>query len=158
MLKASKLIADGAPAEPSDTLTLPFELRQKSRLVASLASGRQIALALPRGHVLRGGTRLEAEDGSVIGVRSADEQLSVVRSSDPTALVRAAYHLGNRHVALQLEAGALFYLHDHVLDDMLRGLGLEPQLEQRPFEPEAGAYGRGGHHHHEHDHEHDHHH
>src|SRR5689334_19227975 len=103
MLKASKLIAEGAPAEPSDTLTLPFELRQKSRLVTSLASGRQIALALPRGHVLRGGTRLEADDGSVIGVRSADEQLSVVRSTDPTALVRAAYHLGNRHVALQLE-------------------------------------------------------
>ena len=138
---------------PSDTLTLPFELRQKSRLVAALESGRQIALAVPRGHVLRGGALLLAEDGSVIGVRAADEELSVVRSSDPAALLRAAYHLGNRHVALQIEDGALCYLHDHVLDDMLRGLGLEPRAEQRPFEPEAGAYGRGGHHH-EHGHEH----
>jgi urease accessory protein len=158
MLKTSKLVAEAARLpEPSDTLTLPFELRQKSRLVASLASGRPIALTLPRGHVLRGGARLEADDGSVIVVCSAEEELSVVRSSDPAVLARAAYHLGNRHVALQIEPGALSYLHDHVLDDMLRGLGLEPALERRPFEPEAGAYGRGGHHHHGPDHEHGHH-
>jgi len=160
MLKVSTILApaggDGGRA-PSDTLTPPFELRQRSRLVAALDSGRQVALALPRGHVLRGGARLGAEDGSVIGVRAADEELSVVRSSDPAALVRAAYHLGNRHVALQIDAGALSYLHDQVLDDMLRGLGLEPRVEHRPFEPEAGAYGRGGHHH-EHDHDHHHHH
>ena len=160
MLKISTILtraSDDSSDAPSDTLTLPFELRQKSRLVAALESGRQIALALPRGHVLRGGALLQAEDGSVIGVRSADEELSVVRSADPAALVRAAYHLGNRHVALQIENGALCYLHDHVLDDMLRGLGLDPRVELRPFEPEAGAYGRGGHHH-EHDHEHHHHH
>lgn len=154
MLKVSTILTHAA-ASPSDTLTLPFELRQKSRLVAELESGRRVALALPRGHVLRGGTLLQAEDGSVIGVRSADEELSVVRCGDPAALVRAAYHLGNRHVALQIENGALCYLHDHVLDDMLLGLGLEVRVEQRPFEPEAGAYGRGGHHHHhEHDDEH----
>lgn len=151
MLKASTILA-GASATPSDTLTLPFELRQRSRLVAALESGRQIALALPRGHVLRDGARLQAEDGSVIAVRAAAEELSVVQSPDPTALARAAYHLGNRHVALQIEEGALSYLHDHVLDDMLRGLGLQPRVEQRPFEPEAGAYGRGGH---SHEHEHD---
>jgi len=157
MLKISTILAhagQNASVAPSDTLTLPFELRQRSRLVAALESGRRIALALPRGHVLRGGALLQAEDGSVIGVRAADEELSVVRSSDPAALVRAAYHLGNRHVALQIEDGALSYLHDHVLDDMLRGLGLEPRVEQRPFEPEAGAYGRG--HHHEHGSEHHH--
>ncbi|HWO10334.1 MAG TPA: urease accessory protein UreE [Polyangiaceae bacterium] len=159
MLKASRVLSDAATAAaPSDTLTLPFELRQRSRLVASLASGRQIALTLPRGHVLRGGARLQADDGTVIGVLSAAEELSVVPSADPAALLRAAYHLGNRHVALQIEPGALSYLHDHVLDDMLRGLGLEPRVEARPFEPEAGAYGRGGHHHHEPDDEHGHHH
>ena len=159
MLKASRTLPEGAArAAPNDTLTLPFELRQKSRLVATLASGRQIALALPRGNVLRGGTLLEADDGSVVAVCSANEELSVVRSADPAALLRAAYHLGNRHVALQMEAGALSYLHDHVLDDMLHGLGLHPQVEQQPFEPEAGAYGRAGHHHHEHDRAHDHHH
>jgi urease accessory protein len=135
----------------ADTLTLPFELRQKSRLVALSGSGRQIALMLPRGHVLRNGALLRASEGSVIEVRSADEELSVVKSDDPGLLARAAYHLGNRHVALQIEAGTLSYLHDHVLDDMLRGLGLEPSFAERPFEPEAGAYGRHGHHHgHEH--------
>jgi urease accessory protein len=156
MLKVSTLLCH-ADQPPSDTLTLPFELRQKSRLVAALESGREIALVLPRGHVLRGGALLQAEDGRVIAVRAADEELSVVRTGDAAALVRAAYHLGNRHVALQIEDGALSYLHDHVLDDMLRGLGLEPRVERRAFEPEAGAYGRAGQHH-EHGQEHDHHH
>jgi urease accessory protein len=154
MLKAAEIIpqllAGGAV---SDTLTLPFELRQKSRLVATLGSGRQIALQLPRGHVLRHGSLLRASDGSIVEVRSADEELSVVKSDDPTELLRAAYHLGNRHVALQIEPDALSYLHDHVLDDMLRGLGLEPSFAERAFEPESGAYGRyGAHSHADHDH------
>ncbi len=143
MLKAAEIITQiAAGASVADTLTLPFELRQKSRLVATLDSGRQIALALPRGHVLRNGSLLLASDGAVVEVRSAQEELSVVASGDPTELLRAAYHLGNRHVALQIEAQGLAYLHDHVLDDMVRGLGLTPRVEQRPFEPESGAYGR----------------
>jgi urease accessory protein len=158
MLKAAEVIpALPAGGRVADTLTLPFELRQKSRLVAPLASGRQIVLTLPRGHVLRNGALLRASDGSMIEVRAAHEELSVVESKDPSALVRAAYHLGNRHVALQIEAGTLSYLHDHVLDDMLRGLGLEPTFVERPFEPEAGAYGRHGHHHGHGHHDHDHH-
>jgi urease accessory protein len=159
MLKAAEILA-ALPAGSSvhDSLTLPFELRQKSRLVAALGSGQRIALSLPRGQVLRHGSLLRASDGSVIEVRSAREELSVVSSDDPSVLLRAAYHLGNRHVALQIGAGTLYYLHDHVLDDMLRGLGLEPSFVEQPFEPESGAYGRSGHHHgptHEHDH-HDH--
>jgi urease accessory protein len=146
-----------AVAAAADALILPFELRQKSRLVARLESGREVLLQLPRGQVLRGGTRLRAENGSVIEVRSAPEELSVVASDDPTELLRAAYHLGNRHVALQIEPGAISYLHDHVLDDMLRGLGLAPRVTSRPFEPESGAYGRAGGHHHGHDHGHEHH-
>jgi len=163
MLKAlSVLLEPPAEVSPSDVLTLPFELRQKSRLVASLDSGRSIALQLPRGHVLRDGALLQADDGSLIRVRSAGEALSVVESEDAAQLLRAAYHLGNRHVALQIGPGRLAYLHDHVLDDMLRGLGLRPSLVQEPFEPESGAYGRSGghshahdahgHHHHSHDH------
>jgi urease accessory protein len=164
MLKAIHVLgesASGAPP-PSDVLTLPFELRQKSRLLAALDSGRQIALMLPRGHILRDGSRLEASDGSTILVRSADEELSLVASGEPAELLRAAYHLGNRHVALQIGPGYLAYLHDHVLDDMLRGLGLSPSLARQPFEPEAGAYGRSGGHshgahgHHDHHHDHDH--
>jgi urease accessory protein len=156
MLKAVEIVTElAAGSSVVDTLTLPFELRQKSRLVAHLESGQQIALQLPRGHVLRHGSLLRTSDGGIIRVRSADEELSVVKSADPTELLRAAYHLGNRHVPLQIEPGALAYLHDHVLDDMLRGLGLEPSFVERPFEPESGAYGRaGGHHHDDHDHQH----
>jgi urease accessory protein len=161
MLKVMEILSAAAAADPADdTLTLPFELRQKSRLVARSDQGRELALQLPRGHVLRHGARLAAEDGSVIAIRAAGEELSVVESADPAALARAAYHLGNRHVALQIEAGALSYLHDHVLDDMVRGLGLAPRTIEQRFEPEPGAYGRGhglGHHHGPedgHDHEH----
>lgn len=145
MLKSSEIVTDlPTGARVADTLTLPFELRQKSRLLATLDSGRDIALALPRGHVLRNGSLLLASDGAVIEVRAANEQLSVVDSRDPSELLRAAYHLGNRHVALQIEPQGLAYLHDHVLDDMVRGLGLTPRVEDRPFEPESGAYGRSG--------------
>lgn len=144
-----------APPRAQATLTLPFELRQKSRLVSSLDGGGPIVLSLPRGHVLRNGALLQASDGSVIEVRAASETLSRVESESASLLARAAYHLGNRHVALQIEGGRLSYLHDHVLDEMLRGLGLAPQVVQAPFEPEAGAYAHGaGHHHHDHDHEH----
>ena len=131
-------------------LTLPFDLRQKSRLRARLDSGEDVGLFLPRGTVLRHGDRLRATDGRVIEVRAAPETVSTARATDPLLLARAAYHLGNRHVALQLGPGWLRYLHDHVLDGMVRELGLTVIGERAPFEPEAGAYGGG--HHHGHDH------
>lgn len=134
-------------------LVLPFDLRQKSRLLATLDSGEQIGLTLPRGTVLRGGDRLQASDGRLIEVVAAPEQVSLVHSHDVRQLARAAYHLGNRHVAVQITPTSLRYLHDHVLDDMLRGLGLQVETDVLPFEPEAGAYSQGGHSHgHEHDH------
>lgn len=157
MLKAEETVTGAVVARAQDSLTLPFELRQRSRLVAKLDSGRDVLLQLPRGSVLRHGTRLRLSDGSLVEVRAALETLSVVQSHDALELARAAYHLGNRHVALQLDHGGLAYLHDHVLDDMLRGLGLQPELCERPFEPEHGAY---GHHHaadaHAHSHSHPH--
>ncbi|MDQ3035888.1 MAG: urease accessory protein UreE [Myxococcota bacterium] len=152
-------VAEGAPRA---TLTLPFELRQRSRLRAMLdrdegdAAGggaREVALFLPRGTVLRGGDLLRAVDGTVVIVRAAVESVSTVRGHDPMGLARAAYHLGNRHVPLEVGEGWLRYGHDHVLDDMVRGLGLEVRAEHAPFEPESGAY--GGHHDHHHDHHHD---
>lgn len=144
-------------ASVRSTLTLPFELRQKSRLVAKLDEGTDILLQLPRGRVLRNGALLQASDGSVIEVRAAPETLSSIESASAPLLARAAYHLGNRHVALQIEGGRLMYLHDHVLDDMVRGLGLAPQLVEAPFEPEPGAYAQAaGHHHHHHEHDHEH--
>jgi|SRR4051812_27509702 urease accessory protein len=156
MLRATEILE--TPIRADDSLTLPFELRQKSRLLAHTDGGRQILLQLPRGGVLRHGALLKVSDGSVLEVRAASESLSVVESESPVELLRAAYHLGNRHIALQIAAGALRYLHDHVLDEMLVGLGLDPQPLEAPFEPEHGAYGAGAaHHHHAHD-AHEHHH
>lgn len=149
MLEAHEIIRAG---EPFASLELPFELRQKSRLSAMLASGESIGLFLPRGSVLRDGTLLRTTDGRIICVKAAPEEVSTVSSEDAHLLARVAYHLGNRHVPLQVSPGFLRYQHDHVLDDMVRQLGATPRLECAPFEPEAGAYG-GGHHHHDHQHD-----
>jgi urease accessory protein len=112
---------------------------------------------LPRGLLLRGGDLLSNEDGSEFEVIAADEAVSVVRCADPFLLAKACYHLGNRHVPLQIMPGELRYHHDHVLDDMLRQFGLEVTFRHLPFEPEAGAYASEAtviitHHDHEHSH------
>lgn len=138
-------LVERAPAglKPQDVLWLPFELRRRSRLRARLESGDEAALFLERGTVLKDGDLLRAPDGTVVVVRAAPEEVSCARAADGRLLARAAYHLGNRHVAVQVLPGALRYLHDHVLDEMVRGLGLVVTVEQAPFEPEAGAYGEG---------------
>jgi urease accessory protein len=128
-------------------LTLPFESRARSRLIVRLDSGEEVALALPRGEVLRGGDMVVASDGRVFDVVAAPEKVLHVECADAMALARAAYHLGNRHVAVQVGDGWLRLAADHVLETMLRGLGARVTATEAPFEPEAGAYG-GGHHHH----------
>jgi len=129
---------------PDVQLELPFEARCRSRLRATLANGEVAAIVMARGQVLRGGDLLLADDGRVVEVRAAAELVSTVRGAEPEQLVRAAYHLGNRHVTLQIGGGWLRYNHDHVLDDMVRGLGLRVDVEQAPFEPEVGAYAPHG--------------
>jgi len=133
-------------AVATEKLLLPFETRCKSRLRTGLASGEECGLFLPRGGVLRGGDRLLGNDGRVIEVIAAPELLMETASTDPLQLARAAYHLGNRHVAVQLLSGSLRFAQDHVLGEMVRGLGLPVVEIEAPFEPEAGAYGaHGGH-------------
>jgi urease accessory protein len=149
MLTITGRSAAAAPVQGQ--LTLPFEQRCRSRLRARLDDGREAALFLPRGEVLRGGDLLAADDGTAIRVVAAPEAVSTARCEDPLLLARAAYHLGNRHVALQVGPGWLRYLHDHVLDDMVRALGLAVSAEQAAFEPEPGAY--PGAHEHGHAHE-----
>lgn len=148
-----------APAHATATLTLPFELRQKSRLRATLDNGAEAGLFMERGTLLRHGDLLRADSGEIIEVRAASEDVSTARTTNPLLLARACYHLGNRHVPLQVGDGWLRYLHDHVLDDMLVHMGLDVTFECAPFEPEAGAYageaqGHGHSHAHSHDHEH----
>ncbi len=137
-------------------LVLPFELRQRSRLLAVMDSGEEVGLLMPRGTVLRGGDRLQSSDGRLVEVVAAPEQLSIVRSSDLRQLARAAYHLGNRHVAVQITADSIRYLKDHVLDDMLTGQGLKVISDVLPFEPEAGAYSTAHSHAETHSHSHGH--
>lgn len=132
-----KLPGDG----PCDaTLTLPFELRQKSRLLTALDGGEAVGLFQPRGAVLRDGDRLRASDGRIVRVVAAREAVTTVSTPGSLLLVRAAYHLGNRHVPLQIGVGWMRYLRDHVLDQMVTELGLDLLHEDAPFEPEAGAY------------------
>jgi len=133
------------------SLVLPFGERAKSRLRAVLDNGEEAGLFLERGSVLRDGDLLLADDGRVIRVTAADETVSTVQAANAITLARAAYHLGNRHVALQIGPGWLRYQHDHVLDDMLRGFGLVVLVEQAPFEPEGGAYVAASQHTHAHD-------
>ena len=150
-----KLIERCGEGEFQDRLVLPFELRQKSRLRARLESGNEAALMLERGIVLRGGDHLKADDGRIVRVEAAPEAVLFVTAPDAPALARAAYHLGNRHVPLQIGPGWLCLEQDHVLEEMLIGLGASVRREMAPFEPEAGAYG-GSHDHHHGDHHHDH--
>ncbi|QIT56945.1 urease accessory protein UreE [Aquisalimonas sp. 2447] len=145
-----------AAEDAHGVLVLPFDTRQKSRFRATLQDGTEVGVFLERGRILRNGDGLRAEGGEVIRVQAANEAVSTVRCADGTTLARVAYHLGNRHVPLQIGDGFVRYRHDHVLDEMVRGLGLDTTPEQAPFEPEAGAYGGG--HSHGHDHDHDHHH
>jgi urease accessory protein len=149
MLRFTEVIDDRrAPAQARSAapglLTLGFEDRRRSRMRIRVDDGREAALMLPRGTILR---------DEVVTVRAADQTLSLVRSADAIALARAAYHLGNRHVPVQVGAGWLSYEHDHVLDEMVEALGLMIETRTAPFEPEAGGYRHGanetgeGHHH-----------
>lgn len=126
-------------------LTLDLDLRQKSRFECTDSQGRPVAVFLPRGQVLRGGDALLTQDGTLLRVVAAAQ--AVLRISacpqhgTPLDLVRAAYHLGNRHVPTELQAQWLQIEPDHVLSEMLTHMGLHLVTLQAPFEPEAGAYG-----------------
>ena len=172
-LQVGKRIAGGKGLSPvllrrGSEVELDWDVRQKSRLLATDSLGRELNVFLPRGSVLRGGDVLVAEDGSLIRVKAAPQPVLVVTHcadhGTPFDLLRAAYHLGNRHVPLELQPDRLLLEPDHVLADMLRAQHLIVTETASAFEPEGGAYGAGagahaGHahgHEHAHDHAHDH--
>lgn len=138
MIQLTEQLSEAAEAQAS--LTLPYELRQKSRLHTRLDNNEEVGVLLPRGTVLRQGDLLRADNGLIVEIIAAAESVSTAISHDNLLLSRACYHLGNRHVPLQIGCGWVRYLHDHVLDDMVKSLGLELVSEQASFEPEAGAY------------------
>ena len=166
MLTANKLMPQGRGLAPvllkrAATIELDWDVRQKSRFDATDSQGRQIGIFLPRGTAVRGGDVLVAEDGSLVRVIAAPQP--VLRITHCTAhgtpfdLTRAAYHLGNRHVPIELKPDHLKIEPDHVLADMLRSMHLIVVAVEEAFEPEGGAYGSQGHSHsgHSHDHGHD---
>jgi urease accessory protein len=165
MLTINKLIPRGAGLAPAllkraTTVVLDWDTRQKSRFDTDDSQGRTLGVFLPRGTAVRGGDVLVAEDGSLVKVVATPQPVLVVRTcpdhGTPLDLLRAAYHLGNRHVQLEVQPDHLHLEPDHVLADMLRQMHLIVTEELAPFEPEGGAYAAGGHGHAHHDHGHDH--
>ena len=150
MLKITEKLA--TPLAPSESLTLPFEKRQKSRLRVSLDNNQEAALILERGSIMRHGELLRADNGLIVEVRAANEEVAVIYTEDSFLLARACYHLGNRHVPIQIGEGWLRIQRDHVLEEMVQSLGLFVKHECAPFEPESGAY--SGHSNHSHSHPH----
>jgi urease accessory protein len=137
----------------TDSVALAYDERKRSRLKVTLASGLEAGIFLERGDHLRGGDKLAAEDGStVVEILAAPEQLIEAIADSPLLFARAAYHLGNRHVPVQIlpteSGGKLRFQTDHVLADMARGLGCTISETEVPFQPESGAYGAHGSHHH----------
>ena len=169
MLTVNKLIPQGqglasALLKRAGTVELDWDVRQKSRFDVTDSAGRSLGVFLPRGTVVRGGDVLVAEDGSLVRVLAAPQQVLRITHCQahgtPYDLIRAAYHLGNRHVPIELKPDHLQIEPDHVLADMLRAMHLIVQPVEQPFEPENGAYATGGHGHghghtaahHDHDH------
>ncbi len=154
MLQVSKLLAQGAGLSPvllqrAATVELDWDLRQKSRFECADSQGRSVGVFLSRGTVLRGGDVLVALDGSLIKVLAAPQAVLRIthcpQHGTPYDLIRAAYHLGNRHVPIELKPDHLKIEPDHVLADMLRAMHLIVQPVDEAFEPESGAYASGGH-------------
>ena len=130
-----------------DTVELSFDTRQKSRFRATLNSGKDIGADLPRTGILRSGSFIATEQGDVLRVDAKPERLMRVCAETDFDLLKAAYHLGNRHVPLMLTPTALYFEPDHVLAEMVEGLGLRVDEVNHPFEPESGAYAQHNHDH-----------
>jgi len=165
MLTASKIVPRGdglalVLLNRAATVALDWEVRQRSRFEAIDSRDRRIGVFLPRGTVVRGGDVLIAEDGSLIVVSAAPQPVMVITAcphhGNAFDLTRAAYHLGNRHVAIELKPDHLKIEPDHVLADMLRAMHLTVVETQASFEPEGGAYSQHGVHSHGHGHSHEH--
>jgi len=165
MLTVSRLLPQGQGLAPvllkrAATVELDWDVRQKSRFEATDSQGRQLGVFLPRGTAVRGGDVLVAEDGSMIRVVAAPQPVLVIthcrKHGTPFDLLRAAYHLGNRHVPIELKPDHLKIEPDHVLAAMLQAMHLIVREAAEAFEPEGGAYGAQGGPGHGHAHDHDH--
>ena len=170
MIRATEVRGrDGWSGDPADTVVLDFDDRHRRRIAMTGLGGLDFMLDLAEAVALRGGDALVLEDGRLVEVVAAPEPLIEVRGRTPGDLVRLAWHIGNRHISAQITAHAIRLRGDHVLEEMLRGLGAAVVEIEAPFDPEGGAYApssqatvdhhkHGDGHGHKHDHDHDHNH
>lgn len=158
MLRATSVLRRAAvkPERVADTLTLDHEARHRRRIALKAEGGLEFLLDLDRATVLDDGDAVKLEDGRLVLIKAAPERLIEITTDNPVRLMKVAWHIGNRHVPAEIGEGALYIGHDHVLLDMVRGLGASAREITRPFRPERGAYeGEHGHDHHDHHHGHD---
>lgn len=150
MMRATAVVRRLAvkPERIADRLTLDHQARHRRRVALTADGGLVFLLDLAVAAVLDDGDALKLEDGRLVEVRAAPETLIEIRAETPLRLTKLAWHIGNRHVAAEITPDAIYIAHDHVLEEMVRGLGASAAVVQRPFRPERGAYhghGDGGH-------------
>lgn len=159
MLRATNIVPAGIwHGTPADVVRLDYDKRTRRRIALAGAGGLSFLLDLAKPPVLRSGDGLRLEDGRIVRVEAAPERLLEITCRDERALARIAWHLGNRHLATEIGDRVIHIRDDHVIAEMVRGLGAAVRSVERPFNPEGGAYGHGAVHGHSHSHGHDHHH
>lgn len=139
-LFTQRVAADDHANSACDVIALPWDTRQKSRFRVTLVHGEDVGIDVPRGQPLRHASLLQNDQGELLRIDAAPQTVLAVTATTPFTLLKAAYHLGNRHVPLMLTPDALYLEPDHVLAEMLQGLGLDVVTVEHPFEPESGAY------------------
>jgi urease accessory protein len=153
MVRATAIVPAGLWAGPAaDVVRLDYDHRTRRRMALTCASGLEFLLDLAKPPALRAGDGLRLEDGRIVAVEAAPERLLEITCADARALARIAWHLGNRHLTAEIGGHVIHIREDHVIADMVRGLGAEARPVERVFDPEGGAYAAGvtGHHHHHH--------
>ena len=157
MLRATRIVPAGEwKGAPADVVRLDYDRRTRRRVSLTGVGGLTFLLDLAKAPVLRAGDAIRLEDGRIVTVEAASERLLEISCRDARLLARIAWHLGNRHLATEIAARVIHIRDDHVIADMVRGLGAEARQVLRPFNPEGGAYGEGAVHGHSHGHHHDH--
>jgi urease accessory protein len=158
MLRATDILLAGLwGAKPADVVRLDYDRRTRRRISLTGNGGLAFLLDLAKAPVLRDGDGIRLEDGRIVAVEAAPERLLEITCADAHQLARVAWHLGNRHLAAEIGDRVIHIRDDHVIADMVRGLGAAVRLVERPFNPEGGAYGEGAVHGHSHGHDHHHH-
>lgn len=156
MIRAVTVLERGTwDGEAVDTVVLDYDARHRRRITMNGVHGLSFLLDLPRPVAISSGDALQLEDGRLVAVQAAEEKLLEVTCENRHDLMRVAWHLGNRHLPTEIHEAAVFIRYDHVIEEMLKGLGAWTTVVSRPFQPEGGAYGQGtvmGHSHGPHDH------